>query len=336
MVTVLGAFKYRDGPFPNLAAIAYATLGHGLAITLLLADGWLTRLAGMLLAAHTLMIATYLVHECIHESIFRDRRWNARLGTLLAWMCDGAPAGYERLRRKHLHHHFDRIDPLAFDYRAFLAAHALIGRGVVALEWLHIPAVELLLRLVPIVRPFTRDEDRSERARVMAVVASRLFCAGALVALAPSALALYGLAYLLFIVGVRFADAFHHTYDLVLVRDYGLDYGAPAGKDRAYEHVNTYTNLLSSRRPALNLLLLNFGYHNAHHLKPGIPWHRLPAMNAKLFGRDVRQHLPIRRLVADFHAFRIERLYSEQAVVESAGGEDRRFVGAVAVSLLTV
>ena len=61
------AFKYPDGVWPSRLAIAYATAGHALAIALLAAAAWPARLAGVLLAAHTLLIGAYLVHECIHE-----------------------------------------------------------------------------------------------------------------------------------------------------------------------------------------------------------------------------------------------------------------------------
>ena len=46
--------------------------------------------------------------------------------------------------------------------------------------------------------------------------------------------------------------------------------------DRQYEEDNTYSNLLSTRYPWLNLLVLNFCYHNVHHNKPSEPWYRLP------------------------------------------------------------
>ena len=39
-------------------------------------------------------------------------------------------------------------------------------------------------------------------------------------------------------------------------------------RDREYEQMNTYSNVTSLRHPWLNLLLLNFPYHNAHHEPP--------------------------------------------------------------------
>lgn len=327
-------FKYPDGAWPNLAAIGYATLGHAAAVGLLIGGGWLPRAVGVVLAAHTLLIAAYLVHESIHETIFRDRRWNARLGALMAWMGDGGLAGYARLRRKHLHHHLDRVDPVGFDYRAWMTAHPRWRRIVLGLEWAHVPAVELLMRIVPIWRAAVLPADAGERARIAMVIGSRLAAALALWLASPVALALYVVAYLLFVVAARFADAFHHTFELMVVDDYSHAYGPPPGFDRAYEDANTFSNLLSRRRPWLNLLVLNFSYHNAHHVKPGIPWHRLPALDASLYGDASPQCLPLGRLLADFHDFRLARLSEDQTVVTAADGSPR-YVGAVAVSFLT-
>ncbi|MDX2165867.1 MAG: fatty acid desaturase [Deltaproteobacteria bacterium] len=329
-------FKYPDGAWRNVAAIGYASLGHALAIALLVGGGWLARLIGVGLAAHTLLIAAYLVHECIHETIFRDRRWNARLGLLMAWLGDGALAGYEWLRKKHLHHHLDRVDPLGFDYRVWLAQHPRGRRLVYGLEWAHVPAIELLLRVVPVWRVIARASDRGERGRVALVVGSRVVAALLLWTWSPLGAVLYGVAYLLFVVMARFADAFHHTFELMVVDDYDHPYGPPGPSfDRAYEDANTFSNVLSRRRPWLNLLVLNFSYHNAHHVKPGIPWHRLPALDAQLFGGASPQCLPMPRLLADFHAFRLARLTADQTIVSAADGSPR-YVGAVAVSLLTV
>jgi fatty acid desaturase len=336
MLTAAGVFKHRDGAWPNLIALAYVILGHGLAIALLAVAAWPLRLAAVLLAAHTLVIATYLAHECMHGSIFRHPRWNARLGAGLVWLAGGAPAGYQRLRRKHLHHHIDRNDPLAFDYRAFLANHARVRRTVIACEWLHVPALELLLRLAPLAYAFARAELIAERRRVLAATASRLALAALLLSLGPTVLALYACAYLLFVVGVRFSDAFHHSFELVLVRDHGSSYGAAPGKTRTYEQLNTYSNVISRRWPVLNLLVLNFVFHNAHHARPAVPWHRLPALDARLFGGDRRQEVPMRQLVADFHALRIDRLSADRAVTATSPDAPARFVGAVAVSLLTM
>ena len=43
----------------------------------------------------------------------------------------------------------------------------------------------------------------------------------------------------------------------------------------------------------LNLLLLNFSYHNAHHERPIEPWYRLPALHARLYPGEHHQTLPM-------------------------------------------
>lgn len=317
------ALKYRDGMQATGAALAYALGGHALAIALLCAPAWPLRLVGLPLAAHTLLIAAYLAHECIHESIFRHRHHNARLGALLVWLGGGAAAGYERLRRKHLHHHLDRSDPTAVDHRAALGRRPLLRRLVIAAEWLHLPALELLLRVAAAVRPFTDPTFAGERRRVAIATASRAAFALLLLAVSPPALALYAGAFVLFVVAARVGDAFHHTFERVVVRDHDLDFGAPPGHDRAYEQANTYSNPLSRRWPALNLLLLNFVFHNAHHDKPGVPWHRLPALDRRLAAAPPRQVVPLRQLLGEYHRHRVARLF-----------DDRH--GAVGVSLLTI
>jgi fatty acid desaturase len=141
---------------------------------------------------------------------------------------------------------------------------------------------------------------------------------------------LYALGGLLAIVGLRLLDGFHHTFDLVVLPDYDAAYGPPAGYDRTYEHTHTFSNVLSVRWPRSNVLLLNFVYHNAHHMKPGVPWHRLPALDRQLFGDDLRHRRPIGALLVDFHRYRLQR------VVDSAGSQTGAVnMGAVQVSLLT-
>ena len=110
------------------------------------------------------------------------------------------------------------------------------------------------------------------------------------------ALALYALAYLLFVHLLRFADCFQHTYDAYPIRG---DTPIPNDKvrDRAYEQANTFSNVVGLDNFWLNLLWLNFGYHNAHHERASAPWYRLPALNAELFGTAPRELLRVVHLL---------------------------------------
>ena len=97
----------------------------------------------------------------------------------------------------------------------------------------------------------------------------------------PLALALYFAAYLLMVTVLRFADCFQHTYEA-----YPIDDDTPLPpeliRDKEYEQANTFTNVVGLHSFWGNLLWLNFGFHNAHHERPIVPWHRLPALHREL------------------------------------------------------
>jgi fatty acid desaturase len=144
-------------------------------------------------------------------------------------------------------------------------------------------------------------------------------------------------AYLAFVTVLRFADCFQHTYDAYPILD---DKPIPADKlrDRAYEQANTFSNVVALNRPWLNLLWLNFGYHNAHHERPTAPWHRLPAFHRELYADDYAQVTPVRELLRSFHINRVKRvLASDYGQVQAPGTPGRAdgFLGAVGVSFLT-
>ncbi len=327
-------FKYRDGIAPNLLAIGYVILGHAAGLVLLF-GGSAARLAGVALVAHTLVLSTYLLHECMHETLFTSRPLHARLGALLAWANGGRYAGYDRLQRKHLHHHLDRSDPITVDFREALAgAPAAIRRSVVVLESSHLPVLEIWLRMRSLILPWSRPALCGERRRVLAVLASRILAAGVFCWLSPAAFALYALAATVAIVVERFLDAFHHTFELEVLPSYDAPFGPARGRDRVYEQENTFSTLLSESFPATNLLFLNFPYHNAHHAKPGTPWHRLPELDRRLYGDDRRQVLPLGGLLGAFHRHRKVRLLGPEALPDLAPA-DPRLLGAAGVSLLT-
>lgn len=80
------------------------------------------------------------------------------------------------------------------------------------------------------------------------------------------------------------APSCHHTFEQFFVEP---DQPVPPSTLRtaAYEQGNTYSNLNSQRHRWLNLLLLNFCYHNAHHQRASVPWYRLPAFRREGAGR---------------------------------------------------
>jgi fatty acid desaturase len=233
-----------------------------------------------------------------------------------------------------MRHHTDRAD-VPVRLQKFLNDSPGWVRKVVALEWLHIPAVEFLMHGYVMLLPFLKAERSAERPRLIAIFLVRIAAFALLGWYSLKALLLYAVAYMIMLHALRFTDAFQHTYDAFAVLE-GGDIPNDKVRDRDYEQANTYSNLASFGRPWLNLLLLNFPYHNAHHERPIVPWHDLPQLHAQLFPADYVQVLPMRELLWGYHRDRVRRVLSDDygAVGPVRKGLDC-FLGAVGVSFLT-
>lgn len=328
-------FKWDDGTGPNLTALTYVFAGYPLAFFMLFAKAWYLNLAGVLLLGHSMTIAAYLIHECAHNTLFTRSRDNARLGRVLNWICGGCYGDYATLQHKHFRHHVDKADVVAFDYRPWLKRHPLLLRLIQGLEWFYIPALDIFMHSLQLILPFTRPAYAAQRRRVVRVALIRGGLFAALVLFSPKAALLYVLAYFLMMHVLRFMDAFQHTYEIFETLE--QERGEEARRfDRDYEHANTYSNLISLRHPWLNLLVLNFCYHNAHHFKQAVPWHRLPALHAQLYGDDDRQLLPFRNQLWSYHCHRVRRITNDDDVPPNGGADKGRdFVGVDGVNFLT-
>lgn len=331
----MSAFRRWASGWPNLVAVLYTVIGWAFGVWLLTRPEIVSNVIGVLLTAHTLVCSGYLIHECVHQTVFSRARPNDRLGMLMSWLNGACLADYQRLKIKHLRHHTDRLDVVTFDYRGVLKrTPPWVRRVVLALEWTYIPAVEFIMRGMIVVAPFYYGTVGS-RIRTVALLALRVALWIGLALVSVKALLLYALSYLLFLHVLRFMDAFQHTYDVF--PSHSLE---PAPREphrtRRYEYENTYSNLLAVEWSWLNLLVLNFPYHNAHHTKTGAPWYRLPALHRKLYGNQDLQVIPCRDLITNFHRHRVARVIAEDyGSVSTDGRRASQFIGAVGVSFLT-
>jgi fatty acid desaturase len=329
------SFQSARGMWPNLLVICYTLLGWPLGIWLLARPEILLNVVGVLLTAHTLIYSAYLIHDCAHHAVFATASANDRLGILMSWLNGACLANYARLKKKHLRHHSDRLDTVTFDYRAALQhTPHWVRRGALALEWAYIPSVELLMRGMVVAAPFSFG-TRAERIRVVVLSAGRLAFFAALAWASVKAVVLYALAYMIFLNVLRFMDAFQHTYEVFA--SHSLE-AAPLDprRDLRYEYENTYSNLLAERWSWMNLLVLNFPYHNAHHVRPSMPWHRLPALHRSLYGATDPQVITCRHLIASYHRHRVARILADNyGSVSATGNRAGSFLGAVGVSFLT-
>lgn len=331
-------FRYPDGVFPNVMALGVTLAGYPLGVALLVQSAWFFKATGFALVTVSLIWSAYFIHEFAHQTIFRSAIANARWGALMAWINGSCYAKFDDLRRTHMRHHVERADIITFDVQCFLkSSPAPFRKTVLALEWAYFPAVEFLMRGFMMAKPFTDRGSGRSRLRVVAIFLVRATAFALLGWLSLSALLLYTFAYLLFVTALRFADCFQHTYDAYPIPDGGL-IRADKVRDRDYEQTNTYSDIVGIDHPWLNLLWLNFGYHNAHHERPAMPWHQLPAYHREAFGEDHPQVMPVGELLRSFHVNRVRRILATDYGQVRPAGTPRRadaFLGAVGVSFLT-
>ena len=327
--------KRMLGAWPNHVAIAYTLVGWPAGIWLLTRPGVLAGVFGVLLTSHTLVYSAYLIHDCVHHAVFRTAAANDRLGRLMSWINGACLADYARLKKKHLRHHSERLDVVTFDYRAALnAAPVWVQRVVLVLEWAYVPTVELLMRGLIVAAPFSSGAV-ADRIRVSAYLAIRVALFALLAWFSWKALLLYALSYVIFLTVLRFMDAFQHTYDVYASKSLEAAPFDPR-RDLRYEYENTYSNLIAERWWWLNLLVLNFPFHNAHHVRPGLPWYRLPALHRSLYGANDQQVLTCRQLALSYHRHRVARVLAEDYGSVSEGkNRAGTFLGAIGVSFLT-
>ena len=336
---MLNAFKTKQSILPNSLAFTFVFVGYALGVYMLFNSHWLMNLAGVLLTAQALIISAYLLHEFSHWSIFKTPAMNRRWGILMSWINGSCYSTFEEIRGKHMHHHVDRADVLTFNVQHLMRDMPSFARNTVkALEWMYIPALEILMHFLVIILPFTRPEWHSKCPRLLAILFVRVPLFVLMAWLSLKALLLYLLAYGIMLTALRFADAFQHTYDVFLeskLAESGGKIDDGKLRDRAYEQANTYSNLTSISHPWLNLLFLNFPYHNAHHEKPIVPWFQLPKLHAELFGYSkLLPVVPMSKLLTAYHRHRVTRLQSDDYGVLTNNSANS-FIGAAGVSFLT-
>jgi fatty acid desaturase len=326
-------YKVQQFSLWNTFALSYVVFGYTAGIVLCcLSSFWFNGL-GVLLTAHALVCSAYLTHDCMHSAVGKGRQINAVFGNVMLWINGGCYYGFEQLALQHIAHHVQRVDSFTFDIVAEIAQQPkVIQRCIFALEWCYFPVVSFWARW----RSFRTAISQSAQAQLrfwpIAILCVRAALFIGLGLLSAKALLLYSLSYVGMITMLRWMDAFQHTYEAF-----------PAGtklpkRDYQYEQANTFSNLISRQYPGLNLLFLNFGYHNAHHACMKCPWYRLPELDQTFSQADERRYIPLSELLRLYHRHRVTRLQLGQGSPSSVEGElvFDSFYGAGDVSFLTL
>ena len=318
-------FKYRDGIAPNSIAFIYVLSAYVISIYWAAQSNLFLNCLALFFLSHSLIIAAYLLHECIHKTLFSNNSHNRWFAYLLSWITGSCYTDYDCLQKKHMRHHANRVDSLAIDHQAFLLRHPVLGRVVKVLEWFYIPAVEILTHVLSIAAPFILPSRKKQRLTVITIISLRILFFSILVFWSWKIILIYCLAYLIFIKVLGFMDAFQHHYEVRL----NLDQEKVTPEfDRDYEEAHTWSNLLSNRYPWLNLLVLNFCYHNVHHYRPAEPWHRLPRLHKERYPSNIGSEVCLKKQLNDFHRYRVQRVLNTEHNETSAN------YGAAGVSFL--
>ena len=333
MNTAVKLFRFDDALIPNALAWVYMFSTYVLGFMAIVADTLWINILGVIFLAHSMVIAAYFIHECAHDSLFKKNRYNQMFGEILLWMTGASYSDYQAVRHKHVRHHMDRADIVSFDFRTRLQAYPKTLKVIEALEWMYIPALEIMMHALVIILPFIKTSRKHLRSRVVTALVLRIVFFTALASVSVKVLLLYPAAYLIFLTVMRFMDVHQHTYDLYETLDQKRG-DEIKGYDSAFEKRNTYSNVISLKYPWLNLLVLNFSFHNVHHDQQMQPWYRLPKLHSKLYGNDETQVLDFFNLLKSYHRHRVARLINSDAI-DSDVHKGRDFIGVAGVSFLT-
>ena len=297
-------------------AVIYAVTGYMVGWYGLFSVNWLINLGATLWLAHAMVIAAYMIHECGHNTVFRSNDNNARLGRFLNWICGSCYGKFEDIRYKHFRHHMDNDDSVWFVYDDFWEKHPWAARVTQFFEWFYIPMHEFLMHFILVFSSFIIPQRRDQRTRNIVVILIRGGIFLTVLFLYPKAALLYFVAYVLMLQILRFMDSLQHDYGsnpILFEQDAPSRYGG-----RANEQLHTFSVPLSMKYIPINWLTLNFGFHNAHHLRPTVPWYRLPEYHREKLGWDPDRVVPFKTQAKIFHKYRVNR------VVHSGGDLDGR------------
>lgn len=207
----------------------------------------------------------YILHLHIHHP-FSSHAWLNRVLDLAMGSVTAMTASNWRIQHLHGHHRGDdrafRGPDTSWELETYTPARALSYCLRTIVPTFVEPAVRCWRHGV------LADERSPIRYRWGAVEHGLLFAFW--IALAAWNLPLFlGYAlplYVLTHVITRYVDYLNH---------YGCDEGSP----------DTYQRANNSLSPTFNFLTHNFGYHTAHHLRPGAHWTTLPAIHAEIEDR---------------------------------------------------
>ena len=249
---------HRINPWWNLMAIAFAVSWFLTALLMIRYPSWLVRLPGYVVIGILLHGMANFMHEGIHNTLFKDKRWNRWFGFVM-----GAPVlfsvttyGVNHL----LHHRYNRTERDPDEFKNVTQDPRLLS--IFYYVWIVLGMVFYALRL-----PYSVKAHGSSRQRTQAAVENGL---------------------LLIVLGSGLYSAWRFGWlpELIHVWLIPLAVAALLSNVRGWAehtltvpgHPLTETRTVVSSR-LFSFLNINLNYHLEHHLFPGVPWYNLPKVH---------------------------------------------------------
>jgi len=314
--TILSIAQSRS-VLPNAVLVPSIFLFYGIGVLLSIqgVHFWTLTLSTVLLTV-SLLWAWYLAHDCAHLSVSKNKVANDFLGEALSLINGLSYSEFRAYRNDHVRHHSEKIDLLGIDLKEYLRR---IGKGarrtLVFLESIYVPVFFVVIKYVSI-REIIRYDDLDKKLRALISVAASWTFYFVLVLISKFALIPFFCAICIRINVVRFVDAFQHSYNQI-----DPSSKEPTSRNREYEFANTFSVPVAKKFRWLNLIILNFGFHGAHHVAPTCPWYLLPKLNQVLLDSHPLSHVSSSSwrewnvsaiaLIRTYHKFRVKRIFTK-------------------------
>ncbi|CAF1177736.1 unnamed protein product [Adineta steineri] len=293
--------------FINTITITYMVGGYILALyCLMYIDSFLMSLIATLLLTHVMVVALAISHECIHSCMSYSLWFNHAVGELSLVMSGALYVPFSELQRQHKEHHSTQA---AID--SYLVSHILstwpqwLCVVILPLEACYIPVLSFVSWWRTLIVPLYVEKYRYLRARIIIMFILRHIFFYVMWCIRPTSVVCYFIAHVLFIDIMRVYDAYHHTIPFV-------SRGTMLPKrDIYYEQQTTYSTVFgwhTTIRRVLDLVFLNYGYHNAHHFYPRVPWYRLHELDETMYPKSNGHIIRLPGVLKEYHRRRLDRI----------------------------
>lgn len=291
-------------PVLNACVILYTLFGYFLGLYLILVDQVWENVLGIIIITHTSILSALLTHEFIHGSIFKKPKMNHLFGVMMTLISGACYVSFELLKQQHIEHHRNKVGYDSFSITSWvLSLPASIRTVLVTLEFFYIPVLSFISRWRTLLVPLISSKYKHMHLRIITVFLARTTFFGILYLIKPWSILYCFLAHVAMLNILRVYDCYHHTFVIIPL-------GSPTPKlDKDYEQKNTFSSLISRKHYWTNWIFLNYGYHNAHHYRPDMPWHELPNLDRAMYKETEEHCILFPDLVFWYHRNRINRIY---------------------------